>query len=134
MAETPTRLSTGINGLDDVLNGGYLRGDGYLLRGEPGTGKTLLGLHFLRAGVDAGETSPFVTFAEAKEKIHRHSNSVVRKNVIGVLKKRTTDYERTLREFRITEHGISVGEPMTNLRGIRTGTPHETARGDDNGA
>jgi circadian clock protein KaiC len=76
MAETPTRLSTGINGLDDVLNGGYLRGDGYLLRGEPGTGKTLLGLHFLRAGVEAGETSLFVNLEESEEKIRRHSNSV----------------------------------------------------------
>ncbi len=33
------------------------------------------------------------------------------RKAIGVLKKRTSDFERTLREFRITEHGLEVGEP-----------------------
>ncbi|MDS0477105.1 ATPase domain-containing protein [Natrinema sp. 1APR25-10V2] len=42
---------------------------------------------------------------------------------IGVLKKRTSDYERTLRQFEITEHGIKVGEPLRQLRGVLSGTP-----------
>ncbi|MDY6774998.1 MAG: ATPase domain-containing protein [Halobacteria archaeon] len=42
---------------------------------------------------------------------------------IGVLKKRAGSFERTLREFMITEYGIKVGEPLTGLRGILTGTP-----------
>lgn len=42
---------------------------------------------------------------------------------IGVLKKRTSDYERMLREFHITENGVKVGEPMENLQGVLTGTP-----------
>jgi len=45
------------------------------------------------------------------------------RKVIGVLKKRTSDFERTLRRFEITEHGLKVGEPMTQLRGILGGTP-----------
>ncbi|PHQ37745.1 recombinase RecA [Halorubrum persicum] len=45
------------------------------------------------------------------------------RKAIGVLKKRTSDFERTIREFRITEHGITVGEPMSRLRGILSGTP-----------
>ncbi|OYR46194.1 ATPase domain-containing protein [Halorubrum sp. Eb13] len=45
------------------------------------------------------------------------------RKAIGVLKKRTSDFERTIREFRITEDGVSVGEPMTGLRGILSGTP-----------
>lgn len=45
------------------------------------------------------------------------------RKVIGVLKKRTSDFERTLREFQITEHGIKIGEPMTRLRGVLSGTP-----------
>jgi circadian clock protein KaiC len=45
------------------------------------------------------------------------------RKVIGVLKKRTSDFERTLRKFQITEHGIAIGEPLTNLRGILQGTP-----------
>lgn len=42
---------------------------------------------------------------------------------IGVLKKRTSDYERTLREFQITQYGLSVGPPLRSLRGILEGTP-----------
>jgi len=45
---------------------------------------------------------------------------------IGVLKNRTSDFERTLRSLEITEHGIKVGEPLTGLRGILTGTPEWT--------
>jgi circadian clock protein KaiC len=41
----------------------------------------------------------------------------------GVLKKRFSDFEPTLRELRITEAGIEIGEPLQNLRGVLTGTP-----------
>lgn len=43
--------------------------------------------------------------------------------IIGVLKMRTSDFENTLRMLRITETGISVGEPLTDLQGVLTGTP-----------
>ncbi|MFB6298480.1 MAG: ATPase domain-containing protein [Salinirussus sp.] len=45
------------------------------------------------------------------------------RKAIGVLKKRASDYERTLREFAITGDGIEVGEPLTDLRGVLSGTP-----------
>jgi circadian clock protein KaiC len=45
------------------------------------------------------------------------------RKAIGVLKMRASDFERTLREFRITEHGITVGDPLTGLRGVLSGTP-----------
>jgi len=45
------------------------------------------------------------------------------RKAIGVLKKRTSDFERTLREFEMTEDGLRVGEPLTDLQGVLTGTP-----------
>ncbi len=45
------------------------------------------------------------------------------RRAIGVLKKRLTDFERTLREIAITKDGIQVGAPLTNLRGILQGMP-----------
>ncbi|MEA5388265.1 ATPase domain-containing protein [Haloarculaceae archaeon H-GB11] len=45
------------------------------------------------------------------------------RKAIGVLKKRASDFERTLREFEITDDGVTVGEPLTDLRGILEGTP-----------
>jgi circadian clock protein KaiC len=42
---------------------------------------------------------------------------------LGVFKKRTGRHERTLRQLKITEGGITVGEPLAGFRGIMTGTP-----------
>ena len=38
------RRSTGIEGLDDILHGGFPANRVYLVEGEPGTGKTTLAL------------------------------------------------------------------------------------------
>ena len=43
------------------------------------------------------------------------------RKVIGVLKKRLSNFERTLREIQTTRYGIKVGAPLKNLQGILTG-------------
>lgn len=43
------------------------------------------------------------------------------RRAIGVLKKRLSSFEKTLRDFEITGDGIKVGAPITNLRGILGG-------------
>ena len=52
------------------------------------------------------------------------------RRAIGVLKKRLSNFEKTLREIDITRYGIKVGRPLTELRGILRGTPEwsESAR------
>jgi circadian clock protein KaiC len=45
------------------------------------------------------------------------------RKAIGVLKKRLGDFEPTLRRLRITEQGLRVGDPMSDLHGVLTGTP-----------
>jgi circadian clock protein KaiC len=55
------RCATGIAGLDEVLQGGLVRHRAYLARGGPGTGKTTLGLHFLREGIAQGERALLIT-------------------------------------------------------------------------
>jgi circadian clock protein KaiC len=49
--------ATGIAGLDDILRGGFPPNRVYLVQGDPGAGKTTLGLQFLLEGVRAGESS-----------------------------------------------------------------------------
>ncbi|MDX2088276.1 MAG: ATPase domain-containing protein [Kofleriaceae bacterium] len=62
---SPTdRISTGVAGLDRMTHGGLRRGSSTLVVGAAGTGKTLLGLHFLFAGVAAGEHGLLVSFQE----------------------------------------------------------------------
>jgi len=65
------RLSSGIPGLDQMLGGGYLDGSSTLVAGAPGTGKTTMGLHFIAAGVAAGERGVFVTFEYLPQQIYR---------------------------------------------------------------
>ncbi|MGM0606169.1 MAG: ATPase domain-containing protein, partial [Halobacteriota archaeon] len=54
------RLSSGVRGLDSLLHGGLVGHQLYLVTGEPGTGKTILGMQFLRAGLDNGENVLFI--------------------------------------------------------------------------
>jgi circadian clock protein KaiC len=62
-------VSSGIPELDELLNGGYVRGRTYLLQGVSGTGKSLLGQHFLRAGLDADETVVYIHGEESRDDI-----------------------------------------------------------------
>jgi circadian clock protein KaiC len=70
-----TRASTGITGLDNVLNGGLPSGHLYLFEGEPGTGKTTLGLHFLLAGLEVGEKGLYVTLSETAKELKTVAHS-----------------------------------------------------------
>src|SRR4030095_1261747 len=57
---------------DHILQGGLLPGRVYLVHGEPGTGKTTLGLHFL----STGEDGLYITFAQSAEHLRRDAASL----------------------------------------------------------
>lgn len=61
-AESP-RSATGIVGLDAVLGGGLPTGFMYAVQGEPGVGKTTIGLQFLLSGMAAGERVLYLTLS-----------------------------------------------------------------------
>jgi circadian clock protein KaiC len=61
--------ASGVPGLDDVLLGGFTKGALFLVEGNPGTGKTTLGLRFLLEGQNAGERSLYITLSETKEEL-----------------------------------------------------------------
>ena len=66
---TQERASTGVAGLDDVLGGGLPTKHLYLVEGNPGSGKTTLGLQFLLQGVRTGEKGLYVTLSETGEEL-----------------------------------------------------------------
>src|SRR6478672_2467139 len=74
-ATRPTRLSTGIQGLDEVLGGGLPEGQMYLVEGESGAGKTTLGLHFLLAGQRRGERTLWITLSETERQLRQTAQS-----------------------------------------------------------
>jgi circadian clock protein KaiC len=70
------RAASGIEGLDPVAGGGLPAGRVTLVSGTAGSGKTLLAVQFLVAGiVDAGEPGVFVTFEERPQEIARNFRS-----------------------------------------------------------
>lgn len=58
------RISSGVDMLDTMLHEGYWSGASTMVAGPSGTGKTLLGLHFVFAGADRGEHGIVATFQE----------------------------------------------------------------------
>lgn len=45
------------------------------------------------------------------------------KQAVSVIKKRSGNHERSIREMRITSDGIVVGQPLKNMQGVLTGVP-----------
>lgn len=58
------RVNTGIAGLDDMIEKGFLGGSTTLVAGPTGSGKTIMGLHFIREGVVNNEPGVYVGFQE----------------------------------------------------------------------
>jgi circadian clock protein KaiC len=71
-----SRKSTGITALDTLLHGGLVADRMYLVVGKPGTGKTLLGMEFLRAGIAADEQVLFVHGEESRDNILKNSGEL----------------------------------------------------------
>lgn len=67
--DQPERDSTGIQGLDNVLGGGLPPRHLYLVEGEPGAGKTTLGIQFLLEGQRRGESGLYVTLSETAQEL-----------------------------------------------------------------
>src|SRR5579863_5156699 len=74
-AESQTRLSTGIPGLDDILHGGLAKGFLYLIEGNPGAGKTTLALQFLIEGAQRGEKGLYLSLAESEDELRHVADS-----------------------------------------------------------
>ncbi|MCA1827709.1 MAG: ATPase domain-containing protein [Myxococcales bacterium] len=63
------RVTTGISGLDDILAGGLPARRLHLVQGDPGAGKTTIGLQFLLEGVRRGERGLYITLSETREEL-----------------------------------------------------------------
>ena len=63
------RVATGVAGLDALLSGGLPRASATMVQGGTGTGKTLMGLHFLLEGARRGEPGILFTLEETPAQI-----------------------------------------------------------------
>ena len=66
------RISTGITGLDDEIEGGFVKDSVNLVAGSPGAGKTIFGVQFLMDGMRKGEPGLFLSFEEKKSNVYKY--------------------------------------------------------------
>ena len=69
MSTHQRRVTTGIDELDTMLGGGLLASSSTMVLGFAGSGKTLLGLHFLEAGARLKEHGLYFGFYEPPERL-----------------------------------------------------------------
>lgn len=101
------RVRTGIEGLDDMLEGGLPRGHAVAVMGSFGTGKTTFGLQFLHQGLQDGEKGIFISLEEDQESILANALSYgwdLRQYVdarrLAVLKLEPTDAKSSITRVR----------------------------------
>ncbi len=70
------RVTSGIPGMDEMLNGGFIPQSAVLVRGAPGTGKTTFGLQYLLEGVRRQEAGLFVSFEEFPQSLYRDATGL----------------------------------------------------------
>src|ERR1700739_3805805 len=73
LQQNDERVQTGSARLDKIIEGGLARGDTIIVAGQPGTGKTTLGLQFLYHGATrCGENGVYASVIESGEKLKRN--------------------------------------------------------------
>jgi circadian clock protein KaiC len=114
------RISTGIAGLDSILEGGFLSGRSYLVTGDAGTGKTTACMQFLMAGLKQGERAVYVTVDERPGEILQAAGSLdwdlqtcVQEKTLVILDASPYFSGRTA----IGEKGIDLSKFVTDLAG-----------------
>ncbi len=65
------RVSTGIIGLDEMIGQGFWRGSSTLVAGPTGSGKTIIGLHFISEGAAKGEAGIYLGMQENPMQMER---------------------------------------------------------------
>ncbi len=69
MSKEDERVTTGIEGLDGMLNGGIPKGHVYTVMGSFGTGKTTFALQYLWEGLQRDEKCIYISLEEDKDAI-----------------------------------------------------------------
>ena len=113
------RTQTGIQGLDENLEGGFPRGSMLMIAGTPGTGKTMLCGGFLHHGAtECSENGLYVSFSEGRDAF------------LGNMKKFGLDFEKAERQGR-----FEIMDVMTSREpGIDAIMEMITSRIDENSA
>src|SRR5437879_11733353 len=71
-----SRVTTGVPGLDEVVNGGYFLGSTTVVAGISGVGKSVMALQYMAEGARLGEPCLLLTLDEQVPQVLRHAKSI----------------------------------------------------------
>ena len=71
-----TRVSTGVSGLDEVVNGGYFLGSTTVVAGISGVGKSVMALQYVAEGARLGERTLMFSLDEQVPQILRNARTI----------------------------------------------------------
>jgi circadian clock protein KaiC len=74
--DTSTRVTTGVPGLDKLVNGGYFLGSTTVVGGISGAGKSVMALHYMAEGARRGERSLLLSLDEQVPQVLRNAASI----------------------------------------------------------
>src|SRR4030066_337753 len=101
------RVKTGIDGLDEMLQGGLPENHIVVVMGSFGTGKTTLGLQFLMEGLRKDEPCIFISLEEDKESVARNASAfgwdisgALEKKKLGLFKLEPSDAQTTITRIK----------------------------------
>ena len=138
MPKVPQRIKSGIPGLDELIEGGFIKGSAVLIAGSAGTGKTIFCCQFIWEGLKNGEKCMYITFEELPDEIRADAaafgwdfEKYEREGKLILTFKdpfQTTDISTRL-ENEIRQQGISrVVIDSTSLLGLYFKDPNDIRR------
>lgn len=101
------RVSSGIEGLDEMLGGGFPMGHIIVVIGDSGTGKTTLVLQYMMDGLLKNEPGLYITIEEDKESLITTARAYgwdlekyIKENKLALLKLDLSDIKTTARRIK----------------------------------
>ncbi len=101
------RVKTGVEGLDEMLQGGFPENHIVVVMGSFGTGKTTLALQYVVEGLRRDEQCIFISLEEDKESITSNASSfgwdlssAIQKKKLGLFKLEPSDAKTTITRIR----------------------------------
>ncbi len=115
------RISSGIPGLDKVVDGGFKMGSINMVCGGAGAGKTTFAVQFLIEGIKRGEAGIYITFEEKREKLYDDMREfgwdLERYEKMGIFK--FLEYTPEQIKHVLVEGGGTIDAMITQMRAKR---------------
>lgn len=125
------RISTGVKDFDGLIGGGYPENRTILLTGTTGSGKTILGLHFINQCCQAGKKCAIIATEETPDDLLDQSESIgsplssfYKKGILGIERvyNERTEYIKAVLTFDLTD----IDELQSNIIDLIDRIPKDT--------